>query len=34
MVSTKHAIGLKDLKGSEYLVHIGVDTVKYEWRRI
>lgn len=24
---TKHAIGLKDLKGSEYLVHIGVDTV-------
>lgn len=24
---TKHAVGMKDYKGSEYLIHIGVDTV-------
>lgn len=25
---TKHAIGLKDSSGNEYLIHIGVNTVK------
>ena len=27
MFPTKHAVGLKDINGNEYLLHIGIDTV-------